>query len=142
MPARSLVLARLTWVVLPLVFIGMLGGFHPSDRTRDVVVGAAAAVIVLLNVPAIVGLRGWRDLVGAMIRLGVAAAVLLFVAGISHERTDWDAKDAWRRCEPGARWPDEPEARCRALHMCMNEAPVDGRAFAALVAATPGCQPP
>lgn len=56
---RSWLLARLTWVVVAVVFVTMLGGFHPADRTRDVVVVAAAVMAVGLNVPATIeGVRG------------------------------------------------------------------------------------
>jgi len=142
---RAWLLARLTWVVVAVVFVAMLGGLHPSDRTRDVVVAVAAVVAVLLNVPAVVeGVRGrvWTVLLGVAARLGVVAWVLVVVHGVSHERPDWDAKDAWRRCQVDARWPEEAGARCRALHMCVNEAAVDKGAFAALIAGTPGCPAP
>ncbi len=142
---RSWLLARLTWVVVAVVFVTMLGGFHPADRTRDVVVVAAAVMAVGLNVPATIeGVRGrvWGVLLGVAARLGVVAWVLLTVHGVSHERPDWDAKDAWRRCEVDARWPEEAAARCRALHMCVNEATVDEQAFAGLIAATPNCPAP
>ena len=84
--------------------------------------------------------RVWVVLLGCVVRLGVVAWVLLFVHGISHERPDWDAKDAWRQCRVEARWPEEAGAQCRALHMCVNEAAVDRERFAGLIAATPGCR--
>ncbi|HEY0134796.1 MAG TPA: hypothetical protein VGB85_11970 [Nannocystis sp.] len=145
---RSQVLARLTWVVLALVLIGVLGGLHPSDRTRDLVVAAAAILVALLNAPELIdGLRtrGTTVVLRAASRLVAAACVLLFVRSISHEQR-WDAKDAYRRCAgPDARWPDDPAQRCRVLHMCINEAaPTPGEhvRLRDLIAATPGCPPP
>lgn len=142
---RAWILARLTWVVVAAVFVGLLGGFHPSDRARDIVLVVAAVMAVVLNAPAAlegVRERVWVVLLGCVVRLGVVAWVLLFVHGISHERPDWDAKDAWRQCRVEARWPEEAGARCRALHMCVNEAAVDRERFAGLIAATPGCPAP
>lgn len=144
MRVRPQSLARLTWPVLALVFVGLLGGFHPPDRTRDIVVVVAAALVVLLNAPAIVELASPHDGrarhgLALVLRLAAAALVLTFVRGISHERADWHAKDAWRRCSPGATWPADPEARCRVLHMCANESAMDRADLDARVAATPGC---
>ena len=147
----SQVLGRLTWVVLALVFVGMLGGMHPSDRTRDVVVGVAAVLVVLLNLPgALVGVRrrgGWTTtLLPATARLLAAACVLLFIRSISHEERNWETKDASRWCHgTDVRWPDDPTQRCRVLHMCMNEAalaPGDDLRFRDLIATTIGCPPP
>lgn len=142
---RSWLLARLTWVVVAVVFVTMLGGFHPADRTRDVVVGVAAVMAVGLNVPVTIeGVRGrvWGVLLGVAARLIAVGWVLLVVRGVSHEPPDWDAKDAWRRCQVDARWPEESGARCRALHMCVNEAAIDKQAVAGLIAATPNCPAP
>lgn len=147
MRVRPQTLARCTWVVLAVVFVGLLGGFHPSDRGRDLVVGAAAVIVGALNLPAIFAALALpagraRALVLVAARLGIAAAVLVFVRGVSHERPDWHAKDAWRRCRADARWPDDAVARCRALHMCLHESDADAAALRDLVAATPGCPAP
>lgn len=143
------VLARFTWVVLALVFVGLLGGFHPSDRLRDVVIVAAALLVVLLNAPAVLaGLRTRAGRTGTLLgvasRLLMAAFVLSFVRGVSHEQRGWEQHDAWRQCRAAdVRWPDDPAQRCRALHMCLNEAaPGDDVGFREQIAATPGCLPP
>ena len=142
-------LGRFTWWVLALVLIGLLGGLHPSDRLRDVVLAAAALLVALLNAPAVLaGLRTRAGRTGALLgaasRLLVAAFVLVFVRGVSHEPRGWDEKDAWRGCRgTDVRWPDDPARRCRALHMCIHEAaPGDDVGFRELIAATPECPPP
>ncbi len=86
----------LTWVVLALTFIGLLGGLHPSDRSRNIVVVVAAVMVLGLNVPTVSVLvartrakHPWRVVVleglGLCFRLVAAVMVLDFVVGISHE---------------------------------------------------------
>jgi len=150
----AVLLARLTWLVLAFVFVGLLGGTHPADATRDVVLGSAGAVILAVNLPVCVWLArrwrrasrasAWSTLAGLVLRLAASGIVLTFVGGISHEsRLAWDHHDAWRRCQGAmAAWPDEPAPPCRALHMCANEARLsdeEHRRLEAMVAARPGC---
>lgn len=87
----------LTWFLLGATFVGLLGGAHPSDASRDRVAGAAAGLIAILNVPSAVLLvrRIRRNepartiviftlaLVG---RIAVAILVLWFIHGIDHHR--------------------------------------------------------
>ena len=92
----SVWLGRSTWLVLLLVFIGLLGGTHPADDLRDRVLTIAAGVIVALNLPSVLllGLGVTRNrgrgllwvLLGLLFRLGVSYLVLDFCASISHER--------------------------------------------------------
>lgn len=145
MRTPSQTLARCTWPVLVLVCIGLLGGFHPADRTRDIVVLVAAMLVICLNLPAVVQFVTVRDrraqlVLGLAVRIAAAVFVLTFVRGVSHERrVDWNTRDAWRLCGPDTRWPEDPQERCRVLHMCANEASVDDDALQAKIAATPGC---
>lgn len=140
-------LAQCTWPVLLLVAVGLLGGLHPSDHLRDVVVGTAGMIVFYLHVPALVtalspGPGRRRALLWIGVRFAIAVAILVCIRGISHERTDWDAKDAWRRCGADASWPDAADARCRALHMCLHEAPMNDAELRGLIESTPGCAPP
>ena len=153
-PPWAVLLAQLTWLVLALVFVGLLGGTHPAGASRDVVLRSAAAVIIAVNLPVCVWLaRRWRSasrasarstLAGLVLRLAASSIVLTFFGGISHESwLGWNRHDAWRRCQGAiAAWPDEPAPPCSALHMCANEARLSDeeyRRLEAMVAATPGC---
>ncbi len=86
----------MTWVVLALAFIGLLGGLHPSDQNRNTVAVVCAVLVLGLNVPTVSVLvqrirakDSWRvvalESLGLCFRLVAAVMVLNFVAGISHE---------------------------------------------------------
>lgn len=84
-----------------VTFIGLLGGFHPSDRRRDIALLVAAILVVAMNAP----LAAWigRNLlapdperigrrraaimagVALVLRLAFAAWLLRFIGSISHE---------------------------------------------------------
>ncbi len=78
--------------------------------------------------------------------LAAVGALLLLLRGGPRGPADWNAKDAYRRCaEPDPPWPADAPQRCRALHMCINEAaftPAEHARFRDLIAATPDCPPP
>ena len=93
---RARWVGSLTWVVLALTFIGLLGGLHPSDRSRNFVAAVCAVLVLGLNVPTLSVLvqrirakDPWRVValegLGLAFRLVAAGMVLDFVAGISHE---------------------------------------------------------
>lgn len=54
------------------------------------------------------------------------------------ETIGWEGKTAWRKCEAAIAgsiaWPAEHAARCEALSMCANEAPLTPAGSAALTA--------
>jgi hypothetical protein len=93
---HATLLGHLTWAVLAVTFVGLLGGLHPSDRQRDRIIAVSAVIVVLLNVPsALDAVRRLRrgatgrelvgPVVGLVVRLGIAAWVLWFAGSISHE---------------------------------------------------------
>lgn len=95
-PARALLLARGSFGVLLVAFVALLGGTHPSDRTRDIVVLAVGVVVAALNVPLTLwigkslGVPERRraailTAVALLLRLAFAAWSLRFIASISHE---------------------------------------------------------
>jgi len=95
-PIKALWLARGSYGVLFLTTAALLGGFHPTDRTRDAVVVVTAAVVLAMNAPLVAWvLRAFRApehrraavlaLVALVLRLCFAAWLLRFVATISHE---------------------------------------------------------
>ena len=95
--ALSLILPWLALVIGPLVFIGLLGGFHPSDERRDWTVRIALAVVGLLQIPALLRIAGvgrgpsrrvGLELGGLLLRLGIAVPLILFAGSISHEHRD------------------------------------------------------
>ncbi len=157
-PSRGVVLAgHLSWLVVGVTFVMLLGGTHPSNAGRDRTLLVASLLVAALNVPIAVWsvkasasaewgparLRTWALIVS---RLALAACAFVFIHGISHEQRDdpWSSKDAWRSCAPHVdRWqPARPTPPCSALHMCANEAPLDRMQMTKLremVRATPGC---
>lgn len=87
----------LTWLVTAAVFVGLLGGTHPSDALRDRVIAWAAALVAALNLPAVLWLAGQvrrRQPMRAIAvpalsfcaRVAVATWALWVAGGISHER--------------------------------------------------------
>ncbi|NUO48784.1 MAG: hypothetical protein HOV80_08005 [Polyangiaceae bacterium] len=104
--ALSLILPWLALVVGPLVFIGLLGGFHPSDERRDWIVRIALVVVSLLQIPALLRIVGVRrgptrglglELGGLFLRLGIAVPLILFAGSISHEQRDAEPPGALDR---------------------------------------------
>ncbi|HEX7940373.1 MAG TPA: hypothetical protein VF488_01135 [Gemmatimonadaceae bacterium] len=86
----------LTWILLCATFVGLLGGTHPSDASRDCILGAAAGLIAVLSLPSAVLLARRirrRETARAILvpalallaRIAAAAWVLWSVHGISHE---------------------------------------------------------
>lgn len=144
--------------MLVLAFVGLLGGTHPSDSTRDRALLIAALVIAALHTPLLLWLARQlrrRDRVplavpfGLVLRLGAAGLVLSFIHGISHERprfVDWRLHGAWRHCGAAiALWPRGPALDCAAAHLCANEAPLDAaerQKLAAITRELPDCPPP
>jgi hypothetical protein len=97
--ALSLILPWLALVIGPLVFIGLLGGFHPSDERRDWIVRISLAIVILLQIPALLRILGFgrgptrglgHELGGLVLRLGIAVPLILFAGSISHEQRDAD----------------------------------------------------
>ena len=95
--ALSLILPWLALVIGPVAFIGLLGGFHPSDERRDWIVRIALAVVGLLQVPALLRILGvgrgptrglGLELGGLLLRLAIAVPLILFAGSISHEQRD------------------------------------------------------
>lgn len=94
LPSSVATFGRLTFVILALTFVGLLGGFHPTDAVRDGALAIVGALIVLVNVPTVLYLVRSRKAdapTGAIafalvVRLVAAVWVLWFVHGISHER--------------------------------------------------------
>ena len=76
--------------------------------------------------------------------LGLMTREELFPSTIS-----WDGKSAWKRCESAiagrTSWPAGPQPRCRAMHLCANEANLSEQQLDALTQAireTEGCEAP
>jgi hypothetical protein len=95
-PARALLAARGSFGVLLVAFVALLGGMHPSDRTRDAVVLVVAVIVAALNVPLslwIVKSLGVPErrraailtAIALLLRIAFAAWSLRFIASISHE---------------------------------------------------------
>ena len=88
--------ARVTWPLLALTFIGLLGGLHPPNESRDRVLIFAAGAIAGLNLPCVIVVVGslargeWRpvmkDLLGLVVRCAVTWSTLTFIHGINLER--------------------------------------------------------
>jgi hypothetical protein len=74
------------------------------------------------------------------------AALVLIISTACSGPTDWQRKDAFRRCETVINdWSDTPAPPCEAMFMCANEAPLSPEArgkLARMIAATPGCEAP
>jgi hypothetical protein len=75
---------------------------------------------------------------------GFMAREELFPSTIS-----WEGKSAWKRCESAiagrTSWPEAPDAACRAMHLCANEAVLSEEQVDLLtqrIRETPGCQAP
>ena len=157
-PSRiAAILGHATWVIAAVAFIRTLGGFHPSDVTRDRILGLAGVLVVAVNVPVAAWLwrsAGLRDARAEALRTGAAivlrlaftAWLLWFARGISHG--GWQRHDAWRHCAatidawtPGL----QPRVPCSALHMCANEAvlrPEQQTKLRQMIRATDGCAEP
>lgn len=152
-------LSRLTWLVLAVVLVILVGGTHPSARMIDTVIIAAAVVIALLNVPITLWLVRHRDrlttaawkvvLVGLAVRVGLAALALDCLGGttlLCPVKGEFrPGHEVHRSCSaviaagPGGT-PD-----CEMLHMCANEAQLEAeesKRLMELIAATPGCPAP
>jgi hypothetical protein len=94
LPSSVATFGRLTFVILALTFVALLGGFHPTDAVRDGVLAIVGVLIVLVNVPTVLFLVRSRKTdapTGAIafalaVRLVAAVCVLWFVHGISHEQ--------------------------------------------------------
>ncbi|MFI5001252.1 MAG: hypothetical protein ACHQK9_15350 [Reyranellales bacterium] len=97
----------------------------------------------------------WLVLVGVAILTGLATIFpLATLVGIAMEslrpqRIDWEAKNAWAKCDGaiGGKidWPSQPGLACAAMHMCANEASLSPQQHASLVSAArrlPGCDDP
>jgi hypothetical protein len=90
--------------------------------------------------------------------LGGAAALTwpflaLFIATFGDrlhpDRIDWEAKNAWLKCEGAVAgalaWPASAPKTCDAMMLCANEAPLTAQQSIMLKAqtkATPGCGEP
>jgi hypothetical protein len=44
----------LTWIILCATFVGLLGGTHPGDASRDRIISVAAGLIAVLTLPSAV----------------------------------------------------------------------------------------
>lgn len=144
-PSGRIALAStVSLLVVAATFVALLGGTHPSDRTRDLVLVASAALFTLLNIPSALAIARWQvgvagSLLALLARVAFAAITLHFVHGISHE----GRHDAWRACRTRIRLGGEE--RCAFLHLCANEAPLSTAERALLarrIRATPGCADP
>ena len=93
--ARVFLTRVLPWASVPVagvVFIALLGGFHPSDKSRDLIVRIALALVAALQLPALWALFRTREppfgqqLALLIVRLVISVPPLLFAGSISHER--------------------------------------------------------
>jgi len=84
-------IARVTWVILALDFILLLGGFHPAKPTRNFVLFYSSVLIILLNLPvAYLIVKGiickWenntRYIVALLIRGLISYLIIKFISGI------------------------------------------------------------
>ncbi|MDO9018580.1 MAG: hypothetical protein Q8S73_43940 [Deltaproteobacteria bacterium] len=131
-------------LVVAATFVALLGGTHPPDHTRDLVLVASAALFTLLNIPSALAIARREvavpgSLLALLARVAFAAIALHFIHGISHE----GRHDAWRACRTRIRLGGEE--RCAFLHLCANEAPLSAAERALLarrIRATPGCADP
>jgi hypothetical protein len=141
---RTALASTASLLVVAATFVALLGGIHPPDRIRDLVLVASAALFTLLNIPSALAIvRQQVGVPGALLallaRVTFACIALNFIHGISHE----GRHDAWRACRTRIRLGGEE--RCAFLHMCANEAPLSAAERALLarrIRATPGCADP
>lgn len=84
----------LPWASVPVagvVFIALLGGMHPSDAKRDLIVRIALALVVALQLPAVWALLRKKDLPFGqqlallIVRLVISVPAILLAGSISHE---------------------------------------------------------
>jgi|GEM_PF-1193956 len=131
-------------LVVAAIFVALLGGTHPPDRTRDLVLVASVALFTLLNIPSALAIARRQvavpgSLLALLARVGFAAIALHFIHGTSHE----GRHDAWRACR--TRIGLGGVERCSFLHLCANEAPLSAAERALLarrIRATPGLRRP
>ena len=104
-------------LVVAAIFVALLGGTHPPDRTRDLVLVASVALFTLLNIPSALAIARRQvavpgSLLALLARVGFAAIALNFIRGTSHE----GRHDAWRACR--TRIGLGGVERCSFLHLC------------------------
>lgn len=104
-------------LVVAAIFVALLGGTHPPDRTRDLVLVASVALFTLLNIPSALAIARRQvavpgSLLALLARVGFAAIALNFIRGTSHE----GRHDAWRACR--TRIGLGGAERCSFLHLC------------------------
>ncbi len=84
----------LSVLVGAVTFVVLLGGAHPSDQKRDVVVMAASVLVAALQLPALLRLaRSFRmgdgsvaaQLALLVVRVVISVAPIAFAATISHQ---------------------------------------------------------
>ncbi len=70
--------------------------------------------------------------------LPVGLFLYVILQSFAPQTIGWDAKNAWAKCEGAVTgrlsWPAAADAACEAMHMCANEANLDAKQYAALVA--------
>ena len=96
------------------------------------------------------GLVAVAALAAAAIKGTILGTLSAFVVSSFHPQSiDWNAKDAWSKCEGAVAgsiaWPRHSVQACEAMRMCQNEASLDPQRRAALDAAIgrlPGCGAP
>ena len=119
----STLASSVSLLVVAATFVALLGGTHPPDRTRDLVLVASAALFTLLNIPSALAIARRQvavpgSLLALLARVAFAAIALHFIHGTSHE----GRHDAWRACR--TRIALGGAERCSFLHLCANEAPL------------------
>jgi hypothetical protein len=79
-------------IVAGLVFVALLGGTHPSDAKRDLIVYVALGVVIALQLPVLWALvrKEQQLLVGSqlallVVRLVISVPPILFAGSISHQ---------------------------------------------------------
>lgn len=91
----------LPWASLPVagvVFIALLGGMHPSDAKRDLIVRLALGLVLALQLPTLWALfrkpevSVGQQLALLIVRLVISVPPILFAGSISHApRSNGDA---------------------------------------------------